>query len=353
MAYRRLRYRSRKRPLLGLAANTVVIFAVASLAACTAPGGSVAAPASHHQPAKAARTSRAHAHLEIAAAATATNSAPDPQPGTAPATTAASPMTAASPAMATSPTTAGPATATPTTASPAAATFRLFTFVNRENQTIWLAASPDTSRPLSRTGWKLAAGQRVTVRVPNKYNGRFWGRTGCVFHGGKGSCETGDCGGLFQCTGWGAIPATLVEVNLDAWMHLDFYDISMVDGSNGPLYMTPTAGQATKKVSRNGCIPKGCTKPVVCPSALQIKAHGSVVACESACAKLGGDQYCCRGKWAPRAMCQPAKWPVDYARVFKRAEPYAYSYVDDDATSVYTCKGRCNYLITFGITPRK
>jgi Thaumatin family len=309
--------------LLAVAANTVVILAVTMLAACTAPGGSVATPAGHIRPAaaaKAARTSRAHAHLAIAAAATVTSPAPAPQPGTAP------PSAAASPAA----------------ASPAVATFRLFTFVNRENQTIWLAASPDTSHHLSRTGWKLRPGQSVTVRVPNKYNGRFWGRTGCVFHDGKGSCETGDCGGLFQCTGWGAIPATLVEVNLDAWMNLDFYDISMVDGSNGPLYMTPTSGQATKKVSTNGCIPKGCTKPVACPSVLQIKAHGSVVACESACAKLGGDQYCCRGKWAPRAMCRPAKWPVDYARVFKRAEPYAYSYVDDDATSVYTCKGRCN-----------
>jgi hypothetical protein len=41
---------------------------------------------------------------------------------------------------------------------------------------------------------------------------------------------------------------------------------------------------------------------------------------------------------------------VDYAAVFKMAEPYAYSYVDDDATSVYTCKGDCDYRITFGIT---
>jgi hypothetical protein len=42
---------------------------------------------------------------------------------------------------------------------------------------------------------------------------------------------------------------------------------------------------------------------------------------------------------------------VDYAAVFKKAEPYAYSYVDDDATSVYTCEGTCDYRITFGVTP--
>jgi hypothetical protein len=34
--------------------------------------------------------------------------------------------------------------------------------------------------------------------------------------------------------------------------------------------------------------------------------------------------------------------------VFKRAEPFAYSYVDDDATSVLTCTGECNYRITWG-----
>ncbi|MEP7024403.1 MAG: thaumatin family protein [Actinomycetota bacterium] len=215
-----------------------------------------------------------------------------------------------------------------------------------------MAASPDPSRHLRRTGWKLQAGQSVTIRVPNHWNGRFWGRTGCVFHDGHGHCPTGDRGGLFQCTGWGTIPATLAEYNLDAWMSLDFYDVSMVDGSNLPMYITLTSGQAAHKVDRNGCVPAGCTKPVVCLSVLRVTAHGRTVGCESACAKLGGDQYCCRGKWAPRANCQPAKWPVDYARVFKRAEPYAYSYVDDDATSVYSCKGRYNYRITFGVTPR-
>jgi len=31
--------------------------------------------------------------------------------------------------------------------------------------------------------------------------------------------------------------------------------------------------------------------------------------------------------------------------------PYAYSYADDDATSTFACKGRCDYRITFGLTP--
>ena len=268
----------------------------------------------------------------------------------------------------------GPASATPTLArmpsatsasssssAPAAsepppsgaAGSRLVTFVNQMSETIWVAAAPNPSTPLAATGWVLPAGHSVTISTPNNLNTRFWGRTGCVFNrDGVGHCQTGDCGGLFQCKGWGTIPATLAEVNFDAWDSLDFYDVSMVDGSNLPMYINITKSpDGTKdKISPDGCVPAGCTKPVVCPSVLDVKVGGSVVGCISACARLDTDQLCCRGQWSSRAACNPAKWPVDYAAVFKRAEPYAYSYVDDDATSVFTCKGGCDYRITFGIT---
>jgi hypothetical protein len=230
---------------------------------------------------------------------------------------------------------------------------RLVTFVNRMSQTIWVAAAPSATSPLAATGWLLPAGQSVTITTPNNLNTRFWGRTGCVFNSaGVGHCQTGDCGGLFQCKGWGTIPATLAEVNFDAWDSLDFYDVSMVDGSNLPMYIniTRSSGGTTDKISQNGCVATGCTKPVACPSALDVKAGSAVVGCISACARLGGDQYCCRGQWSSRAACNPAQWPVDYAAVFKTAEPYAYSYVDDDATSVFTCSGVCDYRITFGLT---
>ena len=231
---------------------------------------------------------------------------------------------------------------------------RRVTFINHRSHTIWVAASPDKAHPLHATGWVLRPGHSLTITVPDHWNGRFWGRTGCVFHRGRGHCQTGDCGGQLQCPGYGAIPATLAEYDLDAWDDLDFYDVSMVDGSNLPMYINVTKGNAAKKVNARGCIPAGCTKPVDCPKALRVKAaRGKVVGCESACARFGTDQYCCRGKWASRSQCNPAKWPVDYARVFKRAEPYAYSYVYDDATSVYVCSGRCDYRIVFGVTPRK
>jgi hypothetical protein len=324
------------------------------LAACSAQPATTAVPQAHVQavPAGALASATAVSATPVASASSAADAA---AAGATSAGATSGAVTSAATPSATAQPTSMPSPAAQQSALPAASAAangsRKVTFVNRVKQTIWVAASPDANHPMARTGWILHPGHSVTITVPNKYNGRFWGRTGCVFRHGTGPCQTGDCGRKFQCAGYGAIPATLAEYNLDAWDNLDFYDVSMVDGSNLPMYIYPTSGTAGKKVSRKGCVPAGCTKTVSCPKALQIKASGKYVACESACAKLGGDQYCCRGKWAPRADCNPAKWPVDYARVFKKAEPYAYSYADDDATSVYTCTGRCNYHIVFGITP--
>jgi Thaumatin family len=318
--------------------------AAAALAACT-PGAPVASGAGAGS---GAGTGAAAATAGAAGLASPSQAIAAPATKTAAATSPAAKAPSAPARAVPAPPPARPLPpAQPVLASGA----RRVTFVNHLSQEIWVAASPDTTHPLTATGWALPPGQSVTTTVPNQYNGRFWGRTGCVFHGNAGHCQTGDCDGKFQCTGWGTIPATLAEYNLDAWQHLDFYDISMVDGDNVPMYAYPTSGDAPNKVSPNGCVAAGCTTPVPCPAALQITAAGKVVACESPCAKLGGDQYCCRGQWAPRSQCDPAKWPVDYAAIFKKAEPYAYSYVDDDATSVYTCKGTCNYNIVFGVTP--
>ena len=257
-----------------------------------------------------------------------------------------------------SPSPSSPASSAPAASEPppsgAAGSRRLVTFVNQMSQTIWVAAAPNPATPLAATGWVLPAGQSVTITTPNNLNTRFWGRTGCVFDSaGVGHCQTGDCGGLLQCKGWGTIPATLAEVNFDAWDNLDFYDVSMVDGSNLPMYIniTKSSGGTKDKISPDGCVPAGCTKPVVCPSVLDVTVGSTVVGCISACARLDTDQLCCRGSYSSRAACNPATWPVDYAAVFKKAEPYAYSYVDDDATSVFTCSGVCDYRITFGITP--
>jgi hypothetical protein len=233
---------------------------------------------------------------------------------------------------------------------PAATSHRTITLVNRTRVTIWPAAWPGSVS--SRTGWILPPGHSISITVSDSWNARLWGRTGCRFDaGGRGRCLTGDCAGRFQCQGWGQIPATLAEYDLDSFDHLDFYDVSMVDGSNLPMYITISHGRASRRITPSGCeVRRGCTSTVECPPALQVHRADQLVGCISPCARFQTDRYCCRGRYAQG--CSPARtWPIDYARVFKRAEPYAYSWSGDNATSVFTCAGRCDYTITFGVTP--
>lgn len=260
-----------------------------------------------------------------------------------------SPSAAPSTARSATPSAPAPARSASNVAVPAG--YRRFTIVNALPQTVWAAATQNKDHPLAATGWVLAPGQSVQLAVPSQWGGRIWGRTGCAFDaGGHGHCQTGDCGGRFQCTGSGATPATLAEFTLAAWSGLDFYDVSMVDGSNLPMYLNISGGTTKDPVSPAGCSAGGCTHPVDCPSAMRVTSGGQVVACKTACAAFGTDDYCCRGSWAGRANCDPARWPVNYTLVFKRAEPYAYSYAYDDSATM-SCRGGCDYRITFGTTP--
>jgi hypothetical protein len=227
---------------------------------------------------------------------------------------------------------------------------RTVTFVNNTDATIWVAATPGALS--GATGWKLTADTSLSIRVSDHYNARIWGRTGCHFGaGGRGHCQTGDCDGRFQCSGWGQSPATLAEFDMDSYDHLDFYDVSMVDGSNLPMYINTVGGTTKDKVNSRGCeVGRGCTTTVKCPGPLQVRSDRKLIACISPCARFGTNRYCCRGQFAKG--CSPARtWPIDYAKVFKRAEPYAYSWSGDDPTSVFTCADGCSYRIVFGVTP--
>jgi Thaumatin family len=350
---------SRARALATAAALAAVTFAAGCASLGGGPAGAGPASAGAGGPAASSAVTGGTVTARTGTGGTATPGATSRPSPVRTATATRPPAAGPAAATAVSPASAAPARSpvTPAASVPppsGAAGQRLVTFVNTLQQTIWVAAAPSASSPLAATGWVLPAGQSVTITTPDNLNTRFWGRTGCVFDAaGTGHCQTGDCGGLFQCKGWGTIPATLAEVNFSAWDGLDFYDVSMVDGSNLPMWIniTRSSGGTTDKISPNGCVAAGCTKPVTCPSVLDVKSGSTVVGCISACARLGGDQYCCRGQYASRTACDPAQWPVDYAAVFKRAEPYAYSYTDDDATSVFTCSGVCDYRITFGYTP--
>jgi hypothetical protein len=65
-------------------------------------------------------------------------------------------------------------------------------------------------------GFHLAPGDEATFDVPHGWSCLVWPRRGCSFDvRGLGTCATGDCGGVFRCSGWaGATPATVVEMTL-------------------------------------------------------------------------------------------------------------------------------------------
>ena len=196
-------------------------------------------------------------------------------------------------------------------------------------------------------GVRLYSGQSHTVSFPDHWSGRVWGRTGC--HGNK--CVTGDCARGLHCNGAGGIPpVTLAEITFDGAGGLDFYDVSLVDGYNIKMGMTPKAGTYA---SGNGdhyyCSRAGCNTDLntMCPDErMKVYSGGRVVACKSACLAFNTDRYCCRGAHNRPETCGY----FSYAETFKRACPEAYSYAYDDRKSTFTCRSRAGSRTGYDIT---
>ncbi|MFF5290189.1 thaumatin family protein [Paractinoplanes globisporus] len=225
--------------------------------------------------------------------------------------------------------------------------------VNATQQTIWVAVTQQKEHPIPRTKWKLAPGASTSVLLPTGWGGRIWARTGCHTDGsGRNVCQSGYCADSEACVQPDPAPTTLAEFALDAWSGLDFYDVSMVDGANLPMWINVFHTVTKDPLTSRGCSSAGCTRPIACPSAMRVTRAGTVVACKNPCAAFNTDATCCRGEWAGRENCVPSRWPVDYTQVFKKAEPFAYSYAFDDSATM-SCKGGCDYRVTFGLTPPK
>ncbi|TVU23274.1 hypothetical protein EJB05_25629, partial [Eragrostis curvula] len=214
--------------------------------------------------------------------------------------------------------------------------------VNNCAESVWpgLLGTAGHATPESG-GFHLAPGDEAAFDVPHGWSGRVWPRRGCSFDArGRGACATGDCGGVLRCNGRaGAAPATVVEMTLGTPRSpLHFYDVSLVDGYNAPVSMSPVGGGA-------GCGVAGCAADlnVCCPSALEVRdRQGRVAGCRSACRAMGGDRYCCTGDYGSPEKCRP----TIFSHLFKAICPKAYSYAYDDATSLNRCKAN-RYLITF------
>lgn len=196
-----------------------------------------------------------------------------------------------------------------------------FDVFNNCPYTVWGAASPGG-------GAQLNSGQTWGFDVPaGTKAARIWPRTNCQFDGaGRGHCQTGDCGGLLQCQGYGAAPNTLVEYALNQYMNRDFLDLSVIDGFNVPIEFRSTS---------SGCLDIRCTGNILgeCPNELRVPGG-----CNGACPVFKTDQYCCNS-----GSCGP----TFYSRFFKDRCPQAYSYPKDDQTSTFTCPGGTNYKVVF------
>ncbi|RRT41938.1 hypothetical protein GW17_00005756 [Ensete ventricosum] len=192
--------------------------------------------------------------------------------------------------------------------------------VNQCSYTVWAAAVPGG-------GTQLDPSQTWSINVnPGTTGGRVWARTGCSFNGNSGSCQTGDCGGLLECQGYGTPPNTLAEFALNQFQNLDFFDISLVDGFNVPMDFSPTSGD---------CRGIRCSADIngQCPA--ELTAPGG---CNNPCTVFKTDEYCCTS-----GSCGP----TNYSMFFKNNCPDAYSYPKDDATSTFTCPGGTNYRVVF------
>ncbi len=247
-------------------------------------------------------------------------------------------------------------TPTPFT-NPPPAGYRTFTFVNNLSETIWVQATTSVGYPVpATTNWEVPAGSSVTTTViPNGWNGRLFGETGCDANGQQ--CQTGECQTCAMSPTTGFHPVSLAEFNLK---NTDYYDISLVDGFNLPMWIN-SYGTSPDGINAEGCslpnsgVGVGCTSNAnaVCPTVLQVTdASGNVIACESSCTKFGTQQYCCPNgsAYGSAQTCLPSTWAVNSAAIFKAAEAFAYSYAFDDQNSTLTCTGNCNYRITFGTT---
>ncbi|KAK2966637.1 hypothetical protein RJ640_002335 [Escallonia rubra] len=208
-----------------------------------------------------------------------------------------------------------------------------FTIINDCKETIWPGITPNSN--FSGGGFTLKPGQSAVFAAPPGWGGRIWGRTGCSFDkNGNGTCQTGGCGGSIKCASPGAPPASIAEFSLG---QLDFYDVSLVDGFNLPVVVTPING-------KGNCNVVGCDNDLrsTCPSELAAKSDGKTIACRSACNVFDTDEYCCRGMYSNPVTCVP----TNYSSMFKALCPTAYSYAYDDPTSILTCS-TSDYVVTF------
>ncbi|XP_020571878.1 protein P21-like [Phalaenopsis equestris] len=202
---------------------------------------------------------------------------------------------------------------------------------DREGAGLLLLLKASDHTPDSGGGLELPPSQNWTFSIPttNATSGTIWARANCTTDSsGNFTCLSGDCSGALNCTSSPSSPVTIVEYSLFQWGNNDFYDISLNNGFNLQVEITPTGAGNCSSVKCVGDVDGEC------PSELR-----SAGGCKSACDVYKTDEYCCNKV----GSCSPTK----YSRFFKKLCPNAYSYSMDDQTSTFTCTSGEDYRVTF------
>jgi len=144
---------------------------------------------------------------------------------------------------------------------------------------------PQTAGGESNSGQNvqtLAPGASGTQELPGNFNGRIWGTT----------------------DSYSAGPNTLAEFNFGNGA---YYDISLVDGFNIPMVLTPS-GTSPNCIAPNAAVDFNA----ICPDGMKVVEGGQTVACKSGCQAFG--------------VCGQSQ----YSEFFKSQAPNVYTWWNDN-----------------------
>ncbi|CAK7331590.1 unnamed protein product [Dovyalis caffra] len=137
-------------------------------------------------------------------------------------------------------------------------------------------------------------------------------------------------------------PATLAQITLHHG-HKDFssYGVSLVDGFNLPMTVTPHEGKGV-------CPVVGCKANLLatCPDKLKLwspDGHGHVVGCKSGCQAFGTDELCCRNHYNSPQTCRASS----FSEFFKHACPATFTYAHDSPSLMHECSSPRELKVIF------
>ncbi|KAM7279421.1 hypothetical protein ACFE04_006555 [Oxalis oulophora] len=207
------------------------------------------------------------------------------------------------------------------------------TLVNNCPFTVWPAIQPNSGHPvLEHGGFPLSSLTHRSFPAPTQHwSGRIWARTHCTYQNNHFSCLTGDCGHRLECFGNGGVPpATLAQFTLHHGLNdSSSYGVSLVDGFNVPMTVTPHGGEGQ-------CPVVGCKADLIatCPDKLkQVAGSGHVVGCKSGCEAFKTDELCCRNHYNSQDTCRASS----YSEFFKHACPSTFTYAHDKPSLMHDC----------------